>query len=80
MNPRARLVWPALTVVGVLAEFRSLKRRDGATLSEFMRAVFHVKHPVGKAAFVTAWGGLSWFLLPHILRAVDDALSELGDA
>lgn len=80
MRSKAWTVWPTLIAIGIIAEFRSLRRHDGGTFSEFVRTVFCVRHLTGKVLFVAAWLLLTRLFLPHILRVVDDALVELEDA
>lgn len=40
----------------------------GNTFSEVTREVFRVDTPLGRVAFVGAWGGLTAWWLPHIVR------------
>lgn len=40
----------------------------GDTFSEVTREVFHVDHPLGRAAFYGSWGVLTAWWLPHIVR------------
>lgn len=38
------------------------------TLSHTGRTTFRVEHPVGEAAFVLGWLGLTAWLVPHIVK------------
>jgi hypothetical protein len=68
---RRRYLWAAIAGAGVVAEVVSLRRHDGATLSETARAVFGTHKPVGKVAFITSWLALSVVVVPHICRFVE---------
>lgn len=73
----ARLVWPALLAAGTVAEFRSLRRHDGATLSEVTRDLFRVHTPIGRAAFtaVLVAGPVAYWR--HIVKPLAE---EIGHA
>jgi hypothetical protein len=68
---RRRWIWGGLAGVGLVAELVSLRRHDGATLSETARAVFATHTPAGRLAFVGAWAALTVFLVPHICKLVE---------
>lgn len=72
----ARLMWAALLGAGIVAEARSLRRHDGATLSETTRWVFRTHTRAGRYAFATGWGALGGWFFVHILRD----LAEVVDA
>jgi hypothetical protein len=74
-RPTTRDVWVVILGAAVIAEARSLRRRDGATLSEFTRATFRTHTPVGRVAFSAALGigaGVFW---RHILKPIAKELS-----
>lgn len=76
-----RLVWPALLAVGTIAEFRSLRRKDGCTLSECTRDAFRVHTPIGRAAFtavliagpVAYWRHIVKPLAEEVGKAIEEA-------
>lgn len=72
---RPRLIWGAgigsLIVLDVVLD----RRHDGSTLSECTRAIYRTHTPLGKAAFVASWLGLSCWICPHICKAVEGSLS-----
>lgn len=69
-------------VLGVLAALDLWCARNtttGDSLSEVTRAALRTHTPAGRAAFIGAWAALTVWLVPHIVRAVDDNLAELDD-
>lgn len=67
MNPN--IVWGALFAAGGAYEIYAIfNRRNGDTLSERVRSLFHVKTKTGKVVFSLAWLTFSaWFLI-HIIQ------------
>lgn len=64
-----RVMWGG--ILGALIALDLYCDRDavvGNTFSEVTRDVFKVHTPAGRVAFVGAWGGLTAWYLPHILR------------
>lgn len=74
-----RGIWAVLFAAGTVAEVASLRRRDGATLSETTRALYRTHTPLGRAAFVTSWTGLSVWLVPHVCRATAAGLASAAE-
>lgn len=63
------VVWFAWTCMFAVAETIALvNRREGDTLSETVRALFHTRtSKAGRAVFAVGWAGFSvWFAI-HIL-------------
>ena len=76
---RRRLSWAGVALVAVVLEVASLRRHDGATLSETTRAIYRTHTPAGRALFVASWVGLSVWLVPHICRATAAGLSAAAE-
>lgn len=77
---RPEVFWVAS--IGSLAAFdywASKNAVTGDSLSECTRALLRTNTRPGRVAFVLAWGALTAWLVPHILRVVDDNLADLGD-
>lgn len=73
-NPN--LFWGgSIGVLAVLDVWCHRNATTGDTLSECTRLVFRTHTPTGRAAFLGAWIGLSLWLVPHINRKVEEALS-----
>lgn len=64
----ARDAWVAILGAAVVAEARSLRRHDGATLSEFTRATFRTHTVPGRAAFTAFLGMAAVGYWLHILK------------
>lgn len=64
---KARLAWAAFIAGGVLADLWRSRVADGSTLSQTTRDVFHTDTPLGRAAFLAAWGYLCAWFPGHIL-------------
>ena len=74
-RPTTRDAWVVILGAAVVAEARSLRRHDGATLSEFTRVTFRTHTPVGRVAFSAALGiGASWYWR-HILKPIVKEMS-----
>lgn len=76
---RPAVVW--IGTIGGLAAFDYWCAKNdvvGDSLSEVARATFHTHTVIGAAAFVTGWGALTAWLIPHILRNID-TLADCGD-
>lgn len=69
----------AITALGLFDYWAAKNTIKGDSLSECTRAAFCTHTNAGRIAFVLAWGGLTAWFVPHILRAVDDNLVHLGD-
>lgn len=48
----------------------------GDSLSEVTRTALRTHTPAGRALFVGGWAALTIWLVPHILRAVDDNIAD----
>lgn len=72
----ARLVWPALLAVGTVAEVRSLRRHDGATLSECTRDLFRVHTPIGRAAFTAVLIAAPAAYWRHIVKPLAESVGK----
>ena len=78
--PRPEVFWAAtITSLAVFDYWAAKNATTGDSLSECARAAFRTHTTPGRIGFVLAWGGLTAWLVPHILRAVDNNLAELGD-
>lgn len=69
--PRSRVIWPtAIAALAALDMWCDRGEPDSDTLSEFLREVFAVDTPAGKAAFTLALTvGANW-LHNHILKEI----------
>lgn len=67
--------WGVIGGLGALDFWCHRNETVGDTLSEVTRATFRTHHPLGRLAFVAAWCGLSYWLIPHINRRVERVLS-----
>lgn len=74
-----RLAWAGLAAAGTALEVASLRRHDGATLSETTRALYRTHTPLGRLLFVASWTGLSVWLVPHICRATAAGLTAAAE-
>jgi hypothetical protein len=70
MVHRRRSVWALLFLAGTAAEIRSLHRRDDATLSETLRAVYRTHTPLGRALLIASWAAFTCWFVPHLCRVV----------
>jgi len=77
---RRRLSWAGVALVAAVLQAMSLRRHDGATLSETTRAIYRTHTPAGRALFVASWAGLSAWLVPHICRATAVAAVAVVEA
>lgn len=82
---RPAWVWGSLFLTGTAYEVYALSiDEEGHTLSEVTRALFRVDSRAGRTLFVSAWVGLSAWLVPHIaFKAVEtavDAVTELVES
>jgi hypothetical protein len=73
----SRLGWAGVAVVATVLEVDSLRKHDGATLSEVTRDVFRTHTAPGRIAFLGFWAGLSVLFVPHILRGAAVAASAV---
>lgn len=69
----------ALGGLAVLDIWCARNATTGDSLSEVTRAALRTHTPAGRAVFIGAWAALTVWLVPHIVRAVDDNLADLGD-
>lgn len=78
---RANLFWPTvLGSLGILDFWCAKNATVGDSLSEVTRATLRTHTPLGRAAFVGAWAGLTVWLIPHICRgAIADAVRAIDD-
>ena len=75
VRPTTRDAWVVILGAATIAEIRSLRRHDGATLSEFTRVTFRTHTPAGRVAFSAALGiGAGWYWR-HILKPIVKELS-----
>lgn len=67
MNPNA--IWGTLFAAGGAYEIYAIfNKKNGDTLSERVRALFHVKTKTGKSVFTVVWLAFcAWFLI-HIIQ------------
>jgi len=64
MSPRA--AWVGYVACGIAADLWRASKHDRSTLCQATRDTFHTTHPLGRAAFLIAWGALSVWLPGHI--------------
>lgn len=75
--PRAKLIWvTVIAVPSVLDWWASIGAADSDTLSETVRDTL-ARIPFGKEVFCVGWGGLSLWIVPHILRGLDERIEAL---
>jgi hypothetical protein len=74
---RPAFVWAgALGGLAVLDLWCARNAVVGDSLSEVTRATLRTHTRLGKATFVGFWTGLTVWLVPHIIRAIDDNLAD----
>lgn len=76
---RPAVVW--VSTLGTLVAFDywcATNDTVGDSLSEVARATLRTHTLAGGVAFVVGWGALTAWLVPHILRNIDN-LAELDD-
>lgn len=79
-RPVASVFWfGTLGALGLFDFWCARNATVGDSLSECTRAALRTHTWPGRVAFVLAWGGLTAWIVPHILRVVDDNLADLGD-
>lgn len=61
-----RLGWAAYIALGVVVDLWRDSKDDDTTLSATTRRTFRVDTPVGRVAFLAAWGFLAAWFAQHI--------------
>jgi hypothetical protein len=61
-------VWGGTVAAVAAMDVYANRRRDGSTLSMFVRRAFRTETQPGRVAFVGAWAALSGWFVPHICR------------
>lgn len=79
---RDLLTWAALLGGPVAYDVWMDRNRPQGTLTQVTRTLFRLdSSEAGRAALVGVWGGLTCWLLPHLLRraatAVENVVNEL---
>jgi len=70
MRAAPSLVWGSAIGTLAAADLYADRKHNGSTLSEVTRALYHTEHPLGRAAFVASWVGLTVWFVPHICKTV----------
>lgn len=65
----------SIVALGALDWYAAYVKGDG-TLSQCGREIFKTNTTAGKVAWVTAWGGLTYWIIPHIINWPEDRLSS----
>lgn len=79
-DKRGYLAWTAIIGGSLWLEDHGIRNKKYEnTLSHATRYVFQTHTLPGKIAFVTSWGALTWWFLPHVIKGanvVSEAISE----
>lgn len=62
-----------LGALGIFDYWCAKNAIDGDSLSECARSTLRTDTAAGRAAFVGGWAALSYWLIPHICRAIEPA-------
>lgn len=69
-------VWFAsIATLGAVDVYAAYVKRDG-TLSQASRELFRTNTTTGKVVWVSFWGCLTCWIIPHILNWPEDRLSS----
>lgn len=74
LSPKA--FWGLLIAAGTAYEVRSLRRHDGGTASEVIRATLRTETKTGRAVFLILCAVFLMWFIPHILVIAEEVLDD----